>query len=138
MFARALVAGVLLFASAAANADQWITFTDGRTGGCMVSDGGFVYGCTPQPPRWTPYTDGRTGGCFVSETGNVTGCTEQETQSSAGQQGQRPIPAYQPQNREEYCQMARQQLKNAHSNFYRTMVSMREADESFSRTGCSK
>ena len=33
----------------AAKADSWVTYTDGRTGGCWMNNAGVLYGCTPQP-----------------------------------------------------------------------------------------
>ena len=32
-----------------AKADSWVTYTDGRVGGCWMNRSGVLYGCTPQP-----------------------------------------------------------------------------------------
>lgn len=43
------VALVLMMAfSGTAFADQWIPYTDGRTGGCWLNKNNQLYGCTPQ------------------------------------------------------------------------------------------
>jgi hypothetical protein len=49
---------ILGFALAAvcapALAASWIPYTDGRMGGCFLSDQGVMFGCTPQPPTAAP------------------------------------------------------------------------------------
>jgi len=39
----------LIPAFAAADGNGWVPYTDGRVGGCAVSNNGALYGCTPQP-----------------------------------------------------------------------------------------
>jgi hypothetical protein len=91
--------------------------------------------------RWVAYTDGRAGGCFVNANGGLYGCTPQAEPIPSNPAGQRAgrrddADGYQPQNREDHCALARQQLKNAMSDFHRTVTSMREAERRFERTGC--
>lgn len=91
--------------------------------------------------RWVAYTDGRAGGCFVNANGWLYGCTLQAEPIPGNRAGQAPsrrddADGYRPQNREDHCALARQQLKNAMSDFHRTVTSMREAEQRFERTGC--
>jgi len=88
--------------------------------------------------RWVAYTDGRAGGCFANANGGLYGCTPQAEPIPGNRAGQAPSRRddYRPQNREDHCALARQQLKNAMSDFHRTVTSMREAEQRFERTGC--
>ena len=81
---------------------------------------------------WVPYTDGRAGGCMLNSANVLYGCTPQPAQQS----GNRNSAGYQLQSREDYCWQQRQKLKNANSDFHRTVTSMRAAEERFARSGC--
>lgn len=87
--------------------------------------------------QWIPYTDGRAGGCFLNNVGHLYGCTPQPQQPQQNI-GTRDSGEYLSQNFEDSCRKERQRLKNANSDFNRTVTSMRKAEERFERTGCEK
>lgn len=52
---RIAVVTIALFLPVVSRADQWVSYTDGRVGGCWINRSGMIYGCTPQPPPpWHP------------------------------------------------------------------------------------
>lgn len=81
---------------------------------------------------FVPYTDGRVGGCMLNSANVLYGCTPQPPQNS----NNRSSSGYQAQNREDFCRQEQQKLKNANSDFNRTVTSMRAAEERFRRSGC--
>jgi hypothetical protein len=46
---RAVILLLLLMPAVVFAGDRWVPYTDGRAGGCAVSNNGSLYGCTPQP-----------------------------------------------------------------------------------------
>lgn len=53
-FALRIAGLICLLVPSFAFADQWVSYTDGRAGGCWINSVGVLYGCTPQSTPHTP------------------------------------------------------------------------------------
>jgi len=114
MFTRAFVLGVLLLIPSLALAAKWVPYTDGRVGGCFLSENGQLFGCTPQPQAHQPAYDSHSNSNSDDLASRAhTRQLEQENVQLKQEQENRALEMQEYENRSLEAQSRQRQSKSA-------------------------